>query len=78
MKIKKKITILIVLFALASLIFMLLSCEMVSPKTAKGWYGRGLKAVKKGDYEQARENADVVIKRRLYYDHGTAAAMENR
>ena len=32
----------------------------------------------KGDYGQAREKADLIIKRRLYYDHGTAAAMENR
>jgi carbon-monoxide dehydrogenase large subunit len=33
---------------------------------------------RKGDYENACKNADVVLKRRLYYDHGTAAAMENR
>jgi CO/xanthine dehydrogenase Mo-binding subunit len=33
---------------------------------------------RKGDYEKAREQADVIIKRRFYYDHGTAAAMENR
>jgi CO/xanthine dehydrogenase Mo-binding subunit len=32
----------------------------------------------KGDYEKARELADVVISRRLLYDRGTAAAMENR
>ena len=32
----------------------------------------------KGDYEAAREAADVVIGRRLVYDRGTAAAMENR
>lgn len=32
----------------------------------------------KGDYESARTQADVLIKRRLYYDHGIAAAMENR
>ncbi|HSG15644.1 MAG TPA: xanthine dehydrogenase family protein molybdopterin-binding subunit [Anaerolineae bacterium] len=29
-------------------------------------------------YEEARSKADLVIKRRMYYDHGTAAAMENR
>ena len=33
---------------------------------------------KKGDYESARQQADVVIKRRFYYEHGTAAAIENR
>lgn len=33
---------------------------------------------RKGDYEKARNDADVIIKRRLYYDHGAAAAMENR
>jgi carbon-monoxide dehydrogenase large subunit len=33
---------------------------------------------RKGDYEKAREEADVIIKRRFYYDHGAAAAMENR
>lgn len=32
----------------------------------------------KGDYEKAREQADVVIERRFTYDHGIAAAMENR
>jgi carbon-monoxide dehydrogenase large subunit len=32
----------------------------------------------KGDYEKARELADIVISRRLLYDRGTAAAMENR
>jgi carbon-monoxide dehydrogenase large subunit len=32
----------------------------------------------KGDYEAARARADVVISRRLFYDHGVAAAMENR
>ena len=32
----------------------------------------------KGDYEAARAAADVVISRRFYYDHGVAAAMENR
>ena len=33
---------------------------------------------KKGDYEAAKAEADLVLKRRLYYDHGVAAAMENR
>ncbi|MFW6182368.1 MAG: aerobic carbon-monoxide dehydrogenase large subunit [Chloroflexota bacterium] len=32
----------------------------------------------KGDYEEARARADVVIQRRFEYDRGTAAAMENR
>ncbi|MEJ2084462.1 MAG: xanthine dehydrogenase family protein molybdopterin-binding subunit [Acidobacteriota bacterium] len=32
----------------------------------------------KGNYQQARARADVVVKRRFHYDHGTAAAMENR
>jgi len=32
----------------------------------------------KGDYEKAAAEADVIIKRRFVYDHGTAAAMENR
>ena len=32
----------------------------------------------KGDYKLARERADLVLKRRLVYDRGTAAAMENR
>jgi len=32
----------------------------------------------KGNYAEAREKADVVIRRRFYYDHGVAAAMENR
>jgi carbon-monoxide dehydrogenase large subunit len=32
----------------------------------------------KGRYEEARQAADVVIARRLLYDRGTAAAMENR
>ena len=32
----------------------------------------------KGSYAQAVQQADVVIKRRLTYDRGTAAAMENR
>ena len=31
-----------------------------------------------GDYEAIREQADVTISRRFTYDHGTAAAMENR
>ena len=33
---------------------------------------------KKGDYEAAKAEADLILKRRLYYDHGVAAAMENR
>ncbi|RME84334.1 MAG: xanthine dehydrogenase family protein molybdopterin-binding subunit [Caldilineae bacterium] len=32
----------------------------------------------KGDYEKAKAEADVVIRRRFYYNHGIAAAMENR
>ncbi len=32
----------------------------------------------KGDYRSARERADLVLRRRLVYDRGTAAAMENR
>ena len=32
----------------------------------------------KGHYERIRDEADVVIRRRLRYEHGTAAAMENR
>jgi carbon-monoxide dehydrogenase large subunit len=32
----------------------------------------------KGNYEEAAKQAEVVIKRRLLYDRGTAAAMENR
>ena len=32
----------------------------------------------KGDYEGAKAGADVVISRRFYYNHGIAAAMENR
>ena len=32
----------------------------------------------KGDYRAARERADLVLRRRLVYDRGTAAAMENR
>lgn len=33
---------------------------------------------RKGDYERARDGADVVIRRKFRYDRGTAAAMENR
>ena len=33
---------------------------------------------KKGDYEKAKAEADVVITREFWYDRGTAAAMENR
>ncbi|MCB0043090.1 MAG: xanthine dehydrogenase family protein molybdopterin-binding subunit, partial [Caldilinea sp.] len=33
---------------------------------------------RKGDYEQAAAQADVIIRRKLHYDRGTAAAMENR
>jgi len=32
----------------------------------------------KGDYASIRDQADVLITRRLHYDRGTAAAMENR
>jgi carbon-monoxide dehydrogenase large subunit len=32
----------------------------------------------RGDYEKARKQADIFIKRRFVYDHGLAAAMENR
>ncbi len=32
----------------------------------------------KGDYETAKAGADLVLSRRLLYDHGAAAAMENR
>ncbi len=32
----------------------------------------------KGNYEKAKAAADVIIQRRLLYDRGTAAAMENR
>ncbi len=32
----------------------------------------------KGDYDAARKEADCLIKRRFHYDHGIAAAMENR
>ncbi|MFQ5399642.1 MAG: molybdopterin cofactor-binding domain-containing protein [Anaerolineae bacterium] len=30
------------------------------------------------DFDKVREQADLIIKRRFYYDHGAAAAMENR
>jgi carbon-monoxide dehydrogenase large subunit len=33
---------------------------------------------KKGDYEAAKAQADVVIRRRFHYDRGAAAAIENR
>ncbi|HET9233437.1 MAG TPA: xanthine dehydrogenase family protein molybdopterin-binding subunit, partial [Candidatus Eisenbacteria bacterium] len=33
---------------------------------------------KKGDYEAARAKADVVVRRRLWYDRGASAAIENR
>jgi aerobic carbon-monoxide dehydrogenase large subunit len=33
---------------------------------------------KKGDYEEAKAKADVVIRRRFHYDRGAAAAIENR
>ncbi len=33
---------------------------------------------KGASYEEAKAKADLVIKRRFLYDHGTAAAMENR
>ncbi len=33
---------------------------------------------RKGDYASARERADVVIRRRLVYDRGASAAIENR
>src|SRR3990172_2520570 len=32
----------------------------------------------RGAYVEARKEADLILKRRLRYDHGTAAAMENR
>lgn len=32
----------------------------------------------KGDYDDAAKQADLIIKRRIKYDRGTAAAMENR
>ncbi len=32
----------------------------------------------KGDYAAARGDADLLLERRFYYDHGIAAAMENR
>jgi hypothetical protein len=35
-------------------------------------------AQKKGDYAAAREKADLIVKRRIVIDRGTAAAMENR
>jgi CO/xanthine dehydrogenase Mo-binding subunit len=31
-----------------------------------------------GDYEKARNEADIIIEREFYYDRGTAAAIENR
>jgi len=31
-----------------------------------------------GDYEQARQQAEIIVRRRFTYDHGAAAAMENR
>lgn len=33
---------------------------------------------KKGDYAKAKQQAEVIIRRRFTYDHGAAAAMENR
>ncbi len=33
---------------------------------------------KKGTYETAKSQADLLIQRRFHYDHGVAAAMENR
>jgi carbon-monoxide dehydrogenase large subunit len=33
---------------------------------------------RKGDYESVVAQADHIVKRRLHYDHGIAAAMENR
>ncbi|HEV2146842.1 MAG TPA: xanthine dehydrogenase family protein molybdopterin-binding subunit [Longimicrobiaceae bacterium] len=35
-------------------------------------------AQRHGDYERAREGADVVISRRFHYDRGAGAALENR
>ncbi len=32
----------------------------------------------KGNYEVAKNQADLILQRRLFYDRGTAAAMENR
>jgi len=32
----------------------------------------------KGDYESIKDDAAITIKRRFYYEHGCAAAMENR
>jgi carbon-monoxide dehydrogenase large subunit len=33
---------------------------------------------RKGDYEAVKDNADLIIKRRFLYEHGCAAAIENR
>jgi carbon-monoxide dehydrogenase large subunit len=33
---------------------------------------------RRGDYDRARREASVVLRRRLLYDHGAAAALENR
>ncbi|HEV2855656.1 MAG TPA: xanthine dehydrogenase family protein molybdopterin-binding subunit [Thermoanaerobaculia bacterium] len=33
---------------------------------------------KKGDYEAAKAQADVIVRRRFHYDRGAAAAIENR
>ncbi|MCC6297921.1 MAG: xanthine dehydrogenase family protein molybdopterin-binding subunit [Anaerolineales bacterium] len=33
---------------------------------------------KKGDYESAKKDAAIIVKRRFSYEHGCAAAMENR
>ncbi|MBE2238080.1 MAG: xanthine dehydrogenase family protein molybdopterin-binding subunit [Caldilineaceae bacterium] len=33
---------------------------------------------RKGDYTRARQQADIIIQRKLRYDRGTAAALENR
>lgn len=33
---------------------------------------------KKGDYEAARARADVIVRRRFWYDRGASAAIENR
>jgi carbon-monoxide dehydrogenase large subunit len=32
----------------------------------------------KGDYSQAKKGAELILRRRFLYDHGAAAAMENR
>src|SRR5574341_292132 len=32
----------------------------------------------RGDYDSARRRADLIVKRRFIYDHGLAAALENR